>query len=165
MTLQEAYQCLDYYNIVFFVGMLLQEHFKDFVSTLLCFLMSVIGVPSLDYIQSLGFGYWEAGMFFEAGFFCLSIFLIGTKIGWILFTVTTISFFVNFIGYLVPAGEFYTWYADHYGAINIILFEILVWACIVNSRLKPYLEKLNNLSTDFINKQLEKWNEFNKKRI
>lgn len=165
MTIQEAYNLVDYYDCVFFVGIFLQEHIKDSLTTVMCFLMSYLGIPAIDYLQYLGCGFWEAGMYFEGLFFCISIFLIGTKIGWILFTVTTISFFVNFIGYLVPAGEFYMWYAEHYGVINIILFEILVWACIVNSRLKPYLEKLNNLSTDFINKQLEKWNEFNKKRI
>ena len=165
MTLQEAYQVVDYYDVVFLIALFLQEHFKDFLSTLVCFFMSAFGKTVILLYQSWGLSYWESTMFFEATLFFLSIFLIGTRIGWILFFVTLTAFFVNFVGYWMPKGEFYVWYAEHYGVMNIIMFEVLVWACIVNSRLRPYLEKLNQQSTEFLNKQLEKWREHHKKRV
>ena len=157
MTYQEIYQSLEYYDVVFFIALLLQEHIKDFLSTLVCFFMSTCGALVIQFYQSLGCNYWEAAMFFEASLFCVSIFLIGTKLGWILFFVTTTSFFVNFGGYLMPSGSFYNWYQENYGFVNTIMFEILFWGCLVNSKLKPLLDKVDMLLQVSVKNKVSQW--------
>ena len=145
MTIQEAYSYLnfDYYNCVLFLVLFLQEHVKDFISTLVCFLMSTLSVLLADLIIQQGFTFFEAVMLYEAGiaFSCVLLGLLGCRIGLILFTVSCTAFFINFVGYCIPDGELYQLYKQSYGYLNVILFEILVWACIVNSRLKPYIEE------------------------
>lgn len=152
--LQEIYQSVDYYNTVFFVALLLQEHIKDFLSTLVCFFMSSCGSLIINFYQTLGCTYWEAAMFFEASLFCVSIFLIGTRLGWFLFFITFTAFIINFVGYLTPSGGFYEWYKSSYGLINILMFEILFWACIVNSKLKTPIQNLNTKIKRFSERRL-----------
>lgn len=146
MNLQEVFNFIDfsYYNCVLFIVMFLQEQVKDFLSTVVCFLMSLLGAFCITYINSYGFTFYEAAMLYEAlvASSCIVLGLISCKTGLIVFTVSCVSFFVNFVGYWLPNGEFYFWYKSSYGYINIILFEVLVWSCIANSRLKPHIEKL-----------------------
>lgn len=174
MSFQEAYDMFGYYDCVLFIGILLQEQFKDFVSTVLCFLMSYsnqIIIPSLQaYFYTIDpstpvYDFYLSAIIYEMFFFSVGVLLINSKIGWVLMLVSFISAVVNMVGIFLTDSEFYTWYQKSYGVMNIIMFEVLVWACIVNSRLRPYLEKLNQQSTEFLNKQLEKWREHNKKRI
>ncbi len=153
MSIGSAFQWIDYYDVVFFVVIFLQEHVKDFLSTLMCFLMSYLSMLVVPYLMiTYGYDFYMAAMFYEALFFFLSVFLVGSKVGVILCITTGAGFFVNFIGYLVPNGDFYQWYRSSYGALNLILFEVLVWACIANSRLKPLIEKINLKITTFLNK-------------
>lgn len=147
MSLQEVLSYIDfnYYNCVLFAILFLQEHVKDFLSTLVCFLMSVTSVLAINYLSLKGFTFYEAAMFYEAGiaFSCIMLCLLTCRTGLIVFTVSCVGFFVNFVGYWIPNGEFYSYYQQSYGFIQIILFEVLVWGCIANSRLKPYITKWN----------------------
>ncbi len=153
MSIWDTLQGLTYYDIVFFVVIFLQEQIKDFISTVVCFFMSFLSLYVITYgMITYGYDFYMAAMFYEALFFFLSVFLIGSKVGVILCITTGVGFFVNFIGYLVPNGDFYQWYRSSYGALNLILFEVLVWACIANSRLKPLIEKINLKITTFLNK-------------
>ena len=143
----------NYYSALFFIFIFIQEHVKDSLSTVMCFLMSYLSVDTIFILTSqYGYDFYSAAMFYEAMFFSVSIFLLGSKVGVILCITTFFGFMVNFIGYVVPNGDFYSWYKTSYGTLNVILFEILVWACIVNSRLKPFIEKINLKITTFLNK-------------
>jgi len=135
----------DYYSVVFFLLIFLQDHFKGFLTTLTCFVMVKTNLAVTAYLQMIGCTYYEAMMFYEAIVFAFSIFLIGCRLGVMLCVVSTISFTLNFIGYLSPNGLFYQWYYTSYNTINIVMFEILVWACLINSRLKPYLKNPNKI--------------------
>lgn len=144
-------QVVDYYDVVFFAVIFLQEHIKDFISTVVCFLMSYTSMLLIPFIMiNYGYDFYSSAMFYEAIFFFLSVFLIGSKVGVILCITTFTGFFINFIGYMTPTGDFYIWYKDSYGLLNVIMFEILVWACIVNSRLKPFIEKINLKITNYL---------------
>lgn len=159
MSFQEAYSYLDinYYNTVLFIIIFLQEQVKDFVSTVVCFFMSVFGALCIKHLQAIGCTFYEATMFYEAivMFSCILFWIIKSRIGFIVFIVSIISFFINFIGYLTPNGQFYTWYYSCYGYLNIIMFEILVWVCIINSRLKPYINRFISYIDDIINNYIE----------
>ena len=124
MGLQEVFNFIDfnYYNCVLFVVMFLQEHVKDFLSTVVCFLMSLVGALCIEFIRTKGFTFYEAAMFYEAGiaFSCILLCLLTCRTGLILFTVSCVGFFVNFIGYWIPNGEFYSYYQQSYGFIQII---------------------------------------------
>ncbi len=153
MSIWDTLQGLTYYDIVFFVVIFLQEQIKDFISTVVCFFMSFLSLYVITYgMITYGYDFYMAAMFYEALFFFLSVFLVGSKVGVILCITTGVGFFVNFIGYLVPNGDFYQWYRSSYGTLNLILFEVLVWACIANSRLKPLIEKINLKITTFLYK-------------
>lgn len=135
----------DYYSIVFFLLIFVQDHFKGMFSTLLCFLTVKLNVTVTLYLQSIGCSYYEAYMFYEAIVFAVSIFLLGCKLGVILCVISVTAFFFNFIGYLTPNGSFYQGYYSSYNLIQIILFEVLVWGCLINSRLKPYIKDPNKV--------------------
>lgn len=131
--------------------MFIQDHVKDFLSTVMCFLMSYLSIDAIVIFSTVyGYDFYSSAMFYEAIFFFLSVFLIGSKVGVILCITTFTGFFINFIGYMTPTGDFYIWYKDSYGLLNVIMFEILVWACIVNSRLKPFIEKINLKITNYL---------------
>ena len=134
----------DYYASIFFLLIFLQDQFKGFITTVVCLIMAKSSAFGIAYLQSVGCSFYEACMFYEAIVFSVSIFLIGCRVGVILCVVSVISFFLNFVGYLLPEqGSFYQWYYHGYGFLNIILFEVLVWTCLINSRVKPYILKIN----------------------
>lgn len=133
----------DYYSTVFFLLLFLQDQFKGFMTTLVCFVMVKASTLGVVYLQMIGCTYYEACMFYEAIVFSCSIFLLGCRVGGVLCIVSGVAFFFNFIGYLAPNGDFYKWYYSSYSTVNVILFEVLVWTCLINSRVKPYLLKIN----------------------
>ena len=142
--MEEATFHVGYYEVVFFVLIFAQEHVKDFISTLSCLLMSFLSeaIP-LYFITKYNCSYYEAVMFFEALVFFFSVLIIGSSIGVMLAITSCISFFVNFIGYWIPLHEFYVYYRDTYIFWNILVFEILVWCCLLNSRFAPSIKKMD----------------------
>lgn len=136
----------DYYASIFFLLIFLQDQFKGFLTTIVCLIITKVNILGVVYLQDLGFTFYESCMFYEALVFMLSIYLIGCRIGVILCLVSVFSFFLNFIGYLIQEhNNFYIWYYQSYGILNIILFEVLVWGCLINSRLKPYIKDPNKV--------------------
>lgn len=129
----------EYYSFVFFLLIFLQDHLKGFLSTIVCFLMVKLNTIGAAYLQMLGCSYYEAYMFYEAIVFAVSIFLLGCRLGVILCIVSAISFFVNAVGAFMYDTDFYQWYYQSYSIINIAMFELLVWVCLINSRLNPYI--------------------------
>ena len=130
----------DYYSVVFFLLIFIQDHIKGLFSTVICFATVKLNIIATLYLQKIGCSYYEAMMFYEAIVFAVSIFLLGCRLGVILCVTSGTAFFINFIGYLTPNGVFYQWYYSSYGVLQIILFEVLVWGCLINSRLKPYIK-------------------------
>lgn len=143
----------NYYSVILFSVIFLQEHIKDLLSTVACFLMSYLSLITIKYFMTLGYDFYTSAMFYEALFFSASIFLLGSKVGVILYITTFTGFMFNFVGSIMPEGDFYFWYKDSYGLLNIILFEVLIWGCIANSRLKPYLIKMNNNIEEYLHKR------------
>lgn len=145
----------NYYSIMLFSVIFLQEHFKDLLSTVVCFLMSYLSIITIEYFTGFGYDFYSSAMFYEAIFFSLSVFLLGSKVGVILFITTFVGFMFNFVGYIIPKEDFYLWYKDSYGLINIVMFEVLIWGCIANSRLKPHLIRMNNTIEEYLQKRGE----------
>ena len=135
----------DYYSVVFFLLIFMQDHLKGFLCTVTCFMMVKLNAFFAANMQFIGFTYYESYMFYEALVFAVSIFLLGSRLGVILCVTSVTAFFINFIGYLTPNGIFYQWYYSSYGVLQIILFEVLVWGCLINSRLKPYIKDPNKV--------------------
>lgn len=155
--MEEATFHVGYYEVVFFVLIFAQEHVKDFISTLSCLLMSFLSeaIP-LYFITEYNCSYYEAVMFFEAMVFFFSVLIIGSSIGVMLAITSCISFFVNFIGYWIPFHEFYVYYRDTYIFWNILVFEILVWCCLLNSRFAPNIKKMDSLLKNKIDTYIKK---------
>lgn len=134
----------EYYSIVFLVLMFAQEHLKGMLATLLCFLVVTTNTWATIYLESLGYTYYEAYMFYEAIVFSFSMFILNHKIGVVLCLVSFVSFVLNTGGYLLPNTAFYRWYYSNYGLLNTLLLEMLVFACITSSKIKPALVGIAN---------------------
>ncbi len=147
-----------YYEIIFFVLLFAQEHFKDFVSTICCLLMSYLSesVP-LYFMVNYDCTYYEAVMFYEAIVYCFSIMILGSRIGVMLCWVSSISFFVNAVGCFMPLHSFYVYYKETYVFWNVLMFEILVWTCLINSKWKPHIVKFDKSIKQKIDKFFSRW--------
>ena len=154
MTFQEVYSLVDYYDCVLFVVILLQEHVKDFLSTVVCFLMSYSSQIIIPILMQQGYDFYSSAILYESIFFCIGIFLIGSKVGWILVMVCFGGVLFNLVGVFLSGSEFYSNYQKSYGVFNIIMFEILVWACIANSRIKPYIEEYTRKAQTYIQNKI-----------
>ena len=134
----------EYYSIMFLVLMFAQEHMKGVLATLVCFIVVTTNTWVTIYIESLGYTYYEAYMFYEAIVFSFSIFILNHKIGVVLCIVSFIAFTLNTGGYLLPETKFYRWYYEHYKLVNGLLLESLIVVCITSSKIRPVLNKLND---------------------
>lgn len=133
---------MPYYETVFFALMCLQEEFKGFIATYLCFLM-VIGDKYISPFLQTAFdlNLYEAVFAVDFVFFCASFFIIFSRIGWILMFTMFLSLCLNIIPMLITTEAMYVLFTKYYHYFNLILFEVLFYGCLTTSVIYPWLKR------------------------
>lgn len=130
-----------YYEILFFVLLWVQDELKGFVATSFCLVMTLTNkliIPPLS--EYLG-NFYEAALVVDFIFFCISFFIISTAIGWILMITMFVSIVFNIIPFIITSDTVYNFYIKLYPVVNVLLFEVLVWACVTTTVIYPYLKR------------------------
>lgn len=132
-----------YYCAVFIVLAIFQEKIEGFVVSMTCGIMAVFGETFINYIMSLGFQQYLANSTLDLVFIFIGISLITTRLGLVLTITCTISFVINIFYQLTitTSSKAYPLIYPYYTTLNVILFEILLYACLVHSKVIPYLTK------------------------
>ena len=144
---------MPYYEILFFVLLLLQDEIKGVVVTSFCFVMALSNnyfTPILEMHESIN--YFESFLIVDFVFFVFSFFIIYSTLGWIIMITMFFSIILNMLALIVPAGDYYNWYMKVYPFLNVVLFEVLVYICITKSKIYPWLrdnlkDKLKRVNT------------------
>lgn len=131
----------NYYIILFSISVFLQKDIKAFTLSLLCLLISCCSNTLHDYFTSIDFSFFQAGACVElVSLTLVSAFLFihkNYKIVWLIY----ISFLYNLACY-VSEGTINTFLVSYYTKVNIVIFELMVVLCFIDSRLKDWLNHL-----------------------
>lgn len=127
-----------YYGIGFLLLAFVQEHVEGFLVSITC---SLVGFFSNILILSLkadGINLYLAAGLLDLGLFFIFLSLIGTTVGVIASAACFLSLIFNLACYtsLFKSPEIYALMKSYYGVVNIIIFEILLYSCLINSKAK-----------------------------
>lgn len=133
-----------YYGIFFLVAAFLQQQLEGFVTAFSCSVIAFFGEQAIRYLVIEGFHLFMAAGVLDLILLFIACSFIKTKIGTILFFTSFLSCMVNVLFYCSysPSGlQFYHDIRPYYSTINALLFEVLLYTCLVQSRLYPLLKK------------------------
>ena len=129
----------EYYTLLFILFAFIQDEVKGVLSSLICFLMIYFYQPFDDLMLSLGYGFFVRAMLFDAIFIVVSLFILGSRVGNTLFAVMCFSAIFNFVGYILPYGNMYSYFKDSYRFINVLMFEVLLYVSFTSTIVYPWL--------------------------
>jgi len=143
---------MPYYEILFFVLLLLQDEIKGVVVTSFCFVMTLSNSFIAPLLRNEYINFFESFLIVDFVFFVFSFFIIYSTLGWIIMITMFFSIILNMLALIVPAGDYYNWYMKVYPFLNVVLFEVLVYICITKSKIYPWLrdnlkDKLKRVNT------------------
>lgn len=130
-----------YYCLIFIVLAIFQEQVEGFVVSITCSILAVFSESLINHLMTLGFEQYLASSALDVALIFIGLSLITSKIGFILAMTCTLSFGLN-IFYHVTVTTSYQAYPlifPLYSTLNIILFEVLMYACLIHSKVFPYL--------------------------
>ena len=130
---------IEYYTLLFILFAFIQDEVKGVFSSLICFLMIYINEPFFEFMSVRGFNFFETMIFYDLLFFCVGLFIIGSRVGNTLLTVVSISALLNIIGYFIVQGDFYNHFKDSYKFINVLMFEVLLYMSFTSTIVYPWL--------------------------
>ena len=134
-----------YHFIMFTVLLFVQEEMEGFQTTIICWLLIFVDSLLFKWVSSLGFNFYETLIIIDLVFILLTSSLYGCHKNLKILLVFVISLFLN-LGMLQVTDEGqYTKILSWYESVNLILFEILVWSCLITSKIKPSLFRINSL--------------------
>lgn len=132
---------MTYHEYIFFVLLWVQDEIEGFITTFFCFIMLLANNYASTYLEGwLGLNYYEALLIVDFIFFCLSFTLLSYKWGTIIVTTMTLSFILNLLPLIVDMGEYYNFFRTLYPAVNILLLEVLVGICFLQTIIYPKMK-------------------------
>lgn len=141
------------------MAVLLQKDVKSFVLSLLCLLISCYSNTFHDYFTSLEFSFFQAGTYVELiSLTLVSAFLFIHK-NFKIVGLLYISLLYNIVCY-ISEGALQSFLVRNYTSFNIIIFEIMVLFCFIDSRLKEWFNYLiTTIKLRQINRDIKKIND------
>ncbi len=133
-----------YHFIMFTVLLFVQEEMEGFQTTIICWLLIFVDSLLFKWVSYLGFNFYETVIIIDLVFILLTSSLYGCHKNLKILLIFVISLFLN-LGMLQVTDEGqYTEILSWYEGINLILFEMLVWSCMITSKIHPYLLRINS---------------------
>lgn len=133
---------MTYHEYIFFVLLWIQDEIEGFITTFFCFIMLLANNYVSVYLSGkLNLNYYESLLFVDFVFFCLSFSLLSYKWGWIIVATMTLSFLLNLLPLVVDMGEYYSFFRTLYPAVNILLLEVLVGICFLQTIVYPKMKE------------------------
>jgi len=138
-----------YYAFVFIILALLQEEVKGFLSSLVCSSMMFMAESFFRFSNSIGMSFFETALLYDGVFFVIGLFIVSSRVGLVLISVTSISIIFNTICWTVYT-EHSSFIQDYYGTVNIILFEILLYGHVTTTKIYPWIKTKSKIVTEGI---------------
>ena len=131
-----------YYHIIFMFLFFLQEELEGYFATVICLVMTFTTDYLIKYLNVEGFTYFESAALTEGVLLLFAAIILHHKLGKILALGATISFLSNilFVVGVFRVGDQYDQY--FYKGFNLILFEVLIWFCFINTTIYPRMKIL-----------------------
>ena len=142
-----------YHFLIFTCLLFLQEGMEGFQTTVICWLLVFIDSLLFKGVSSLGFNFYETAGLVDLVFILVTCALYSCHNNLKIITVFVVSMIINVVMLQLPTNTSYNNTLSWYKGVNIILFELLIWYCIITSRLYPYLKKLSY----WVNNKLDKY--------
>lgn len=138
-----------YYNLIILFLMFTQRSIKDcvFVSTVLS--MSSLSTYIVPFFNTCGMDYFSAVVLYESIFLLIFSFVCTSKkVLTCVIIVSCLSILYNLTMQHYLGTDTYEVLKQHYATFNYLLFEILILCCFTGSKLKDWLDKVQNKITD-----------------
>lgn len=126
-----------YYGIAFLLLALLQDHIEGFVVSISCSVVAFFSEVLLLSLVSQGFNIFMSTALLDVMLIFVSLTVIDFKLGKILLVTCVLSFFINIFyltAYNPNTKDLYNLIKPYYHSMNIIIFEILLYSCLINSK-------------------------------
>ena len=126
-----------YYGIAFLSLALLQHHIEGFVVSISCSVVAFFSEVLLLSLVSQGFNIFMSTALLDVMLIFVSLTVIDFKLGKILLVTCVLSFFINIFyltAYNPNTKDLYNLIKPYYHSMNIIIFEILLYSCLINSK-------------------------------
>ena len=130
-----------YYCIIFVTLAIFQEQIEGFVVSITCCILAVFSEAFILHVVSYGFEHYLAASTLDLILMFLGMTMIPSRIGSILALTCAVSFGINIFYHLTVTTSYQAYPAIFplYSTLNIILFEVLMYACLIHSKVFPYL--------------------------
>ena len=132
-----------YYGIMFIVIAAFQEHVEGFVVSLTCSIVGFLSSYLTLYLVAQDYNFYYAVMLIDLGMVIVAVNVLSHKIGKVLFIASTLSLLFNIFMWFnfTPATALvYNTVKPFYTTINIIIFEILLYSCLLQSKIYPWVK-------------------------
>ena len=132
-----------YYGIVFIIVAIFQEHIEGFVVSLTCSIVGFAGNYLTLYLVSKDYNFYYAIMLIDLGLVLVAVNILSCKLGKILFVAATLSLLFNtfmWLNFSPATALVYNTIKPFYTTINVIIFEILLYSCILQSKIYPWVK-------------------------
>ena len=132
-----------YYGIVFVIVAIFQEQVEGFIASLTCSIVGFLGNSLTMYLVSEGYNFYYAVMLLDLGMIIIAVNILNHRVGVILFIASTISVLLNvFMGlnFTNVSSTVYDIIKPYYTIMNIIIFEILLYVCLIHSKIYPWVK-------------------------
>lgn len=143
-----------YYGIMFLIVAFFQEHVEGVVVSVACSIVGFANIIIVDYIVGTGVSYYTAVMYLDIGLLIVAVNALSTPTGRLAFIAAGLSILLNvFYGnyYSEINRDIYELIKPYYTTINIIIFEVLLYACLFHSKFIPWAkDKYNSKAVPFI---------------
>lgn len=134
-----------YYGIAFLLLAFLQDHAEGFVVSISCSVVAFFSELLLLSLISQGFNIFMSTALLDVMLIFISLTVVDFKLGKILLVTCVLSFFINIFyltAYTPDTKQFYNMIKPYYHSLNIIIFEILLYSCLINSKARIWGQKI-----------------------
>lgn len=143
-----------YYGIMFLVVAFFQEHMEGMLVSVACSVVGFTSTALVGHMVSTGIGYYTAVMYLDLGLIIVAVNALNTPTGKLAFVASTVSLVINVIYgnyYTAISSDMYELIKPYYTTINIIIFEVLLYACLFHSKFTPWAkDKYNSKAVPLI---------------
>lgn len=132
-----------YYGIMFLLVAFFQEHVEGTLISVACSIVGFTNTALVNYMISAGVGHYTAVMYLDIGLLIIAVNALSTPTGRLVFIAAMVSVVVNVIYgnyYTAISPDIYELIKPYYTTINIIIFEVLLYACLFHSKFIPWVK-------------------------
>lgn len=132
-----------YYGIMFIVVAIFQEQIEGFVVSLTCSIVGFVSSALIGDLVTSGYNFFYASVLVDVFMMIIAVNVLSHTIGKVLLIASLLSLLFNLFmwhNFKIDTAHIYDIIKPFYGIVNIIIFEILLYTCILHSKIYPWVK-------------------------